>query len=281
MLHVTPRYLAGAENGEIDTVLGAIPEAYGWHTRPAVNGPAEYFTPFASPCERVRMGFRNDYDDVPWQIVARSDPYSGGLADWQMTFGWHTPPEIVAAALDEVAAAVEESRGSNEKHAFVRGGSGLGALYPFALRGWSETITARACTLTSPDRLVTARLSLAEPPLHKDGPWRDPFLKVACATGEQSTSWSARFTANVPQRVLNAFTTAVASPEPLLRNADGLTEGMKAQLTTVPVAAAGRAEAATGTSPALIAAGEVPRTVLSTPPPTTLNTAAPRPVPHR
>ncbi|QKW20646.1 DUF317 domain-containing protein [Kitasatospora sp. NA04385] len=275
MVHVTPRYLAGSENGEIDTVLRAIPEAYGWHTRPAVDGPAEYFTPFASPCERIRMGFRNDHDD-PWQIVARSDAYSGGMADWQMAFGWHTPPEMVAAALDEVATVLEESNGANENRAFVRGGSGLGAMYPFALQGWSETVTARSFTLASPDRLVTARLALIAPPLHRDGPWRDPFLKVTCESGDRATSWTARFTANVPLPVLHAFASAVASPEPLLRNADGLPE----RLTAVPVAAGRRAAAATGASPTLVAAGG-PKTVLSAPPPSSLTTAAPRPAPHR
>ncbi|MFD7730453.1 DUF317 domain-containing protein [Kitasatospora phosalacinea] len=240
----------------------------------------EYFTPFASPCERVRMGFRNDHDD-PWQIVARSDAYSGGLADWQMAFGWHTPPEMVAAALDEVAAVLEESDGNDENRAFVRGGSGLGAMYPFALQGWSETVTARSFTLTSPDRLVTARLALIAPSLHRDGPWRDPFLKITCESGDPATSWIARFTANVPLPVLHAFASAVASPEPLLRNADGLPEQTRDRLTAVPVAAGGRAEAATGASPALIAAGDGPRTVLSTPPPNTLSPAAPRPAPHR
>ncbi|GLW58157.1 hypothetical protein Kpho01_61680 [Kitasatospora phosalacinea] len=83
--------------------------------------------------------------------------------------------------------------------------------------------------------------------------------------------------------MLLAFTSAVASPEPLLRNSGGLTEQVKARLTAVPVATAtsGRAEAAAGASPALAAAGSGPKSILSAPAPSTVGPAAPHPVPHR
>ncbi|MGA5704499.1 DUF317 domain-containing protein [Peterkaempfera bronchialis] len=274
MVNVTPRHLAGAEHG-IDTVLQAIPKTYGWYTHPRLSR-GECFTPFVSPCERIRVGFRNDYDD-PWQIVARSDPYSGGLADWQIAFGWQTPPELVAAALDEVAAALAE----DDERAFTRSGSGLRALFPFAQQDWSETVTAALYTFTSPDGLATARLRLTDPPMHQDGPWHNPYLTVSCTTGEWETSWSARFTANTPLRILMAFTTAVASPEPLLRNSTFLGEEMKARLTVTPLAPAPalRAAAAAGASPALTAAGPAAKAVASgprrAPPPPRIPTLSP------
>ncbi|MFJ7278326.1 DUF317 domain-containing protein [Kitasatospora sp. NPDC098663] len=249
MVGVTPRHLAGAEHG-IHTVLEAIPKVYGWYTHPG-SDVSESFTPFVSPCERIRLDFRTDYDD-PWQLVARSDPYSGGLADWQISQSWQTPPELVAATLDEVAAALAQ----DDERAFARGGSGLRALFPFAQQNWSETVTATRYTFTSPDGLATARLRLTDPPLHEDGPWHSPYLVVSCKTDDSLTSWDARFTANTPLRILVAFTTAAASPEPLLRNNTYLSEATRARATVTPLAPvpAPRATAA-GASPALEAAG--------------------------
>ncbi|MGW4692427.1 DUF317 domain-containing protein [Kitasatospora cineracea] len=269
MVHVAPRHLAGAEHG-IDTILEAIPEAYGWYTHPTPRSTGECFTPFVSPCERIRLGFRNDFDD-PWQVVARSDPYSGGLADWHITFSWQTPPELVAAALDEVAAALAQ----DDERVFTRGGSGLRVLFPFAQQDWSETVTASRYTFTSPDGFATARLRLTEPPPHQDGPWHSPYLHVSCNTADSQTSWDARFTANTPVRILTAFTTAAASPEPLLRNSTYLGEAMKARLTVEPLSPAPvrRAAAAAGASPALAAAGPGAKAVVSGPFPSVSPTA--------
>ncbi|MEY9949538.1 DUF317 domain-containing protein [Kitasatospora sp. GAS1066B] len=274
MVHVTPRHLAGAEHG-IDTVLQAIPKAYGWYTHSSEDRD---FTAFASPCERIRLGFRNEYDD-PWQLVARSDAYSGGLADWQIAFGWQTPPELVAAALDEVAAALAE----DDERAFTCGGSGLRVLFPFAQQDWTETVTASTCTFTSPDGLATARLRLTDPPLHQDGPWHSPYLLVSCTTGESLTSWEARFTANTPLRILTAFTAAAASPEPLLRNSTYLGQEMTARLTVTPLAPAPvrRAAAAAGASPALAAAGPAAKVIVSGPPLSTVPSADSHAIFHR
>ena len=276
MVGVTPRHLAGAKHG-IDTVLEAIPRVYGWHTHPRPSR-GERFTPFVSPCERIRLGFRNDYDD-PWQLIARSDPYSGGLADWQLAFSWQTPPELVAAALDEVTAALTE----DDDHAFRRGGSGLRALFPLAHHDWSETATPDLYTFTSPDRLATARLRLTDPPLHQDGPWDSPYLSVSCTTGDWETSWSARFTANTPLRILIAFTTAVVSPEPLLRNSVELSEVMKSRLTVTPIVpmSVRRATAAAGASPALAAAGPAAKAVASGPPLSAVPSPAANTLSHR
>ncbi|MEU5833018.1 DUF317 domain-containing protein [Streptomyces diacarni] len=178
---IEPRHLAGG--GNIRHVTEYLRHS-GWRDHSAAGGtPA-----FESPDRSVRVG----YTAEGWTI---SGTPSKPAPAWHATLTPQTPVEIVAGVTD----ALTRPRTAHAPNPWA----------PLQQQRWkSERLQYHTCTATSPDNAAWLRYQQA-----KDGnaTW------MAGARTEHGATWQAMFTPTTPMHLIQAFSTSLASPEPVMR----------------------------------------------------------------
>ncbi|MFR9723993.1 DUF317 domain-containing protein [Streptomyces sp. MS19] len=193
---VEPRYLAGG--GDLRYVTEAL-RASGWRTTTL----QEHATILLSPDRAVRIGFAPD----GWAVAGVTD---GGDA-WHAELSPRTPVEIIAGFTD----ALTRPPAAHAPNVWA----------PLREHGWQEEQGQHVSAVSA------ARDAWVQ--YHQPGPGRAQWWIGAAA--EHGTMWSARFTATTPLYLLEAFTGALADPEPVLRPRAHVPTSNRLRTTSVSV----------------------------------------------
>ncbi|MET9294378.1 DUF317 domain-containing protein [Streptomyces sp. NPDC003077] len=180
---VHPRHLAGG--GDLRHATEFL-RASGWRDRSKARGPLV----FDSPDRTVRVGYDPFIQPGGWTITGKPTAHQDA---WHATFTRQTPVEIVSGFTD----ALTRPRSAHAPHVWA----------PLQQQGWT-TERAPQFTATSPDGDAFVRF-------HQSGPGQAHWF--AGARTEHGRTWDAMFTATTPMHLLQAFTTALADPQPVMR----------------------------------------------------------------
>ncbi|MCQ6246164.1 SPDY domain-containing protein [Streptomyces malaysiensis] len=214
---VSPRYLAGSDGGgEAAFALLTGPR---WHKRQDEWGNYHAF----GDQGRLHIGLIPGYCEMVepiglWHIEARHE--CGAPAVWRAAMSEHAPPEIIAAFTTALAADAEIG---GDRLAYL---SSTG--HPDTVRrhlseaGWRVSVSGFAIRAVAPDLLAEVTHT---PPRH--GPAveqaREEAWQVEVRAGDEGEAlWWAEFHSATPAHLIVAFTTALASPEPLWRTQNAL-----------------------------------------------------------
>ncbi|MGV9790843.1 DUF317 domain-containing protein [Streptomyces sp. NPDC003435] len=182
---VQPRALAGG--GDIRHVSEFL-RASGWRDKSKLGGPLQ----MESPDRTVRITY--DPYVLPvggWSVRGRADGTSG---EWSAHLGTQTPVEIVAGLTD----ALTQPRSAHAPNVWA----------PLQEQHWHARAEGKTYTATSPDG--TAWMQYRQDP-------EGTALWWTGAKDTQGTGWTANFTANTPLHLVQAISTELANPEPVLR----------------------------------------------------------------
>ncbi|MGW8697629.1 DUF317 domain-containing protein [Streptomyces eurythermus] len=200
LLH--PRALAGG--GDIRHVSEFL-RASGWRDKSKNGGPLV----MESADRAIRLTYDPYVQPGGWTIQARA---RGEQAEWWAMFGRQTPVEIIAGLTD----ALTQPRSAHAPNVWA----------PLAQQDWVARAEGRHYTATSPDQ--TAWLHFRQ-----DG--EGNAMWWSGARDEQGNGWSAQFSASTPLHLVQAFSTALASPEPVMRPRGRVPHSSKIQTTSVSV----------------------------------------------
>ncbi len=182
---IQPRALAGG--GDIRHVSEFL-RASGWRDKSKRHGPLT----MESADRTVRLSYDPHILPGGWTI---SGAAHGHQAAWNAVLGSQTPVEIIAGLTD----ALTQPRSAHAPTVWA----------PLSRQNWS--ITRRRpgqFSGESPDGTSWVQF-------HDDPP--APALWWSGAADQQGNGWTATFTATTPLHLVQAFTTALASPEPVMR----------------------------------------------------------------
>lgn len=180
---VTPRHLAGG--GDLRHVTEYL-RASGWKDKSKTGGPLV----FDSPDRTIRIGYDPFIQPGGWTVSAKPAP---GQDAWHATFSPRVPVEIVAGFTD----ALTRPHSAHAPNVWE----------PLRAQGWRRE-RARHVTASSPD-------SNAFVQFHQTTPGQATWW--ARATTEHGATWNATFTPTTPLYLIQAFTSALADPDPVMR----------------------------------------------------------------
>lgn len=231
---VSPRYLAGPGLEQrplaVAMVWSSLKSA-GW----ATCTPDSQREPLlcASPCQLVRAARMPNSTDGGWKTVVYEDALAAPW--WTAEWTQQTPVEL----LTDFHRALAEAHAAGALHSLT---SPAAAVYlPLLNASWSHMVDERGNqSFTSPDRLAT--VTGQRRPSHGGDAWS---LSVFPGTTGRFR-WSARFSKQVPNALVAAFTTSLADTTPVYRGAGTLPKELGSYLVTEPAppSAPGRSEAA-------------------------------------
>ncbi|MEU9748349.1 DUF317 domain-containing protein [Streptomyces niveus] len=229
---VSPRYLAGPGLEQrplaVAMVWSSLTNA-GWSTHTPDNGPLLC----TSPCQMVRAARMPNSTDRGWKTVVYEDPLAAPW--WTAEWTQQTPVEL----LTDFHRALAEAHATGALHSLT---SPTAAVYvPLLNGGWSHMVDERGNqSFTSPDRL--ARVTGHRRPSHGGDAW---IIDVSPGTTGHCR-WTARFSKQVPNALVAAFTASLADTTPVYRGAGTLPKELGSYLVTEPAppCAPGRSEAA-------------------------------------
>ncbi|MDH6111344.1 hypothetical protein P3T36_003366 [Kitasatospora sp. MAP12-15] len=223
-----PVHLAGeTEHGE-QRVITPLTDDYGWN-RQMIGGADSILD---SPCRRVRLAHvpSGSFYAAAWIINAAPGPMHQPV--WQGAFDFGTPPELVAALTDRLAADLADG-GLLALHGNRHPHQAIGQL---ERAGWNRSRdpngTGRVLTLdelwdsdllySSPDELLSVRRR------SHIGSWEDELTRgpeaweitAGPAAGQDSAGrlWRATFTSATPTHLVRELTAALTNPMPVFRD---------------------------------------------------------------
>lgn len=228
---VSPRYLAGPGLEQPPLAAAVVWSSLtnaGWTTYTPENDGGPLLC--TSPCQLVRAAHMPNSADGGWKTAVYEDALAAPW--WTASWSAETPAEL----LTDFHRALAEAHAAGSLH-FL---SGATAVYlPLLNAGWSHTVDERGNqSFTSPDRLAT--VTGDRRPSHGADAWS---MHVSPGT-TGSCRWGARFSKQVPNALVAAFTASLADATPVYRRASTLPRDLHSYLVTEPVAAPGRSEAA-------------------------------------
>ncbi|MFC8708866.1 DUF317 domain-containing protein [Streptomyces sp. NPDC057197] len=162
-----------------------------------------------SPDLGVRVGY--DPDTLPggWTIHGAA---AGPHPEWTVCLGRQTPVEIIAGFVD----ALHEPRSAHAPNVWA----------PLHEHQWVLRCDHGRFTAHSPDRSVWMQYR------------QDPGGHAVWWSGakdERGNGWNATFTATTPLHLVQAFSAALASPEPVMRPRGRVPHSTRIRTTSVSV----------------------------------------------
>lgn len=246
---VHPRVLAGG--GDLRHVVEAL-RICGWQARWQRDGTLTV----DSPDSTVRIAYASSPMPGRWTVSGRADAHQGG---WTVTFGGPTPVEIIAGFTD----ALTQPRSAHAPNVWA----------PLEQHRWRTVRDPGRFTAISPEGVAWVQLY--------EG--RLGAMWWAGARDEQGNGWHATFTSSTPMHLVQAFTTALASPEPVTRPHGTIPPSARIRTTSVSVLPSqlrawqqARLDAARAATGARTAAAASPITVKARPRPLTGRTSVRR-----
>ncbi|WP_435124600.1 DUF317 domain-containing protein [Actinacidiphila sp. bgisy144] len=198
---VEPRHLAGG--GDLRHVSEYL-RASGWKDRSKSGGPIV----FDSPDKTVRIGYDPFTQPGGWTISGRA---TASQEAWHATFSRATPVEIVAGLTD----ALTRPRSAHAPNVWA----------PLLEQEW-QTEHGQHFTARSPQGDAFVRFH--QPAAGQAHWW-------AGARTEHGPMWEAVLTSTAPMRLVEAFSTALADPQPVLRPRGTIPPSRKVRTTSVSV----------------------------------------------
>ncbi|WP_406401898.1 DUF317 domain-containing protein [Streptomyces uncialis] len=180
---VEPRYLAGG--GDLRHVTEYL-RASGWKDLSRAGGPIV----FDCPDRTVRLGFDPLIRPGGWTISGKA---SGHQEAWHASLGLQTPVEILSGFTD----ALTRPRSAHAPNPWA----------PLERQGW-EAKPGPQVTAVSPDQNAWMQW-------HESGAGEAHWW--ASARTEHGTAWHAVFSPTTPMHLVEAFSTALADPKPVMR----------------------------------------------------------------
>ncbi|MFJ4322703.1 DUF317 domain-containing protein [Streptomyces tricolor] len=199
---VEPRALAGG--GDLRHVSEFL-RASGWRDKSKAGGPLA----MESPDRAVRISYDPFVLPGGWTIHGAA---SGHQEQWWAVLGRQTPVEIVAGLTD----ALTRSRSAHAPNVWA----------PLREQGWDRPPNAEHVTATSPDG--SAWMQFHQGP---DG----EAMWWSGAKDKQGNGWTAQFAPSTPMHLVEAFSTALASPEPVMRPLGRVPQSAQIRTTSVSV----------------------------------------------
>ncbi|MEV7706627.1 DUF317 domain-containing protein [Streptomyces sp. NPDC088922] len=184
---VTPRHLAGGSDPAWITV--PLHRSCGWSYG---HDPLMPRVLLSSPDQKVLLRLEPDPAGQWWTLSHVAEPNTPA---WYASFGARTPVELISAMTDALTNPAPSADAPSDP------------FEPLRRIGWSPSSTDNG--LASPDGTAyLQRLGSAE----EQGAWF-----VTAALGPDRPVWQARFGEHTPDRLVTAFTAALADPKPVLR----------------------------------------------------------------
>ncbi|MEU2131760.1 DUF317 domain-containing protein [Streptomyces sp. NPDC018352] len=180
---VEPRHLAGG--GDLRHVTEYL-RASGWKDKSKTGGPLV----FDSPDKNVRVGYDPFTQPGGWTISGKA---TASQDAWHATFGQQVPVEIVAGLTD----ALHQPRSAHAPNVWA----------PLVQAGWTTEQKGHV-TSVSPDKNAWLQF-------HQTGPG-EAFWWAGART-EHGRTWDVVITATTPMHLVQAFTAALADPDPVMR----------------------------------------------------------------
>ncbi|AKN73731.1 hypothetical protein QR97_31930 [Streptomyces sp. PBH53] len=199
---VEPRALAGG--GDIRHVSEFL-RACGWRDTSKKSGPLA----MESPDRTVRLSYDPYTQPGGWMIRSTA---RGRQPEWWAVIGRQAPVEIIAGLTD----ALTRPRSAHAPNVWV----------PLEEQRWHTRFEGRHYTATSPDG--SAWMHFRQ---DADG----NALWWSGARDEQGNGWTAQFAPSTPMHLVQAFSTALASPEPVMRPRGRVPHSTKIRTTSVSV----------------------------------------------
>ncbi|WP_338676815.1 DUF317 domain-containing protein [Streptomyces sp. SCSIO 30461] len=198
---VEPRHLAGG--GDLRHVTEYL-RASGWKDKSRTGGPLV----FDSPDGIIRVGYNPFVQPGGWTIRGKQTATRPG---WHAVLSPQTPVEIVAGFTD----ALTRPRSAHAPHVWA----------PLEQNHW-QTQRGQHVTAMSPDGNCFVRF-------HQSGPAQAHWW--AGARDEHGRTWDATFTSTTPMHLVQAFTTALADPLPVMRPRGNVPPTRQVRTTSVSV----------------------------------------------
>lgn len=198
---VEPRHLAGG--GDLRHVTEYL-RASGWKDRSKSGGPVV----FDSPDESVRIGYDPFTQPGGWTISGRR---TAAQEAWHATLSRAVPVEIVAGVTD----ALTRPRSAHAPNVWAL----------LEAQGW-ETERGQHFTAHSPDGDAFVRF-------HQSGSGEAHWW--AGARTEHGRVWEAMFTSTAPMHLVEAFSAALADPQPVMRPRGHIPASQRIRTTSVSV----------------------------------------------
>jgi hypothetical protein len=199
---IEPRALAGG--GDVRHVSEFL-RASGWRDKSKAGGPLS----MESPDRMVRIAYDPYVLPGGWTIHGAAN---GHQDEWWAHLGRRTPVEIVAGLTD----ALTRPRSAHAPNVWA----------PLKEQRWRTPPNAEHVTATSPDG--SAWMQYHQTP---DG----EAMWWSGAKDQQGNGWTAQFTPSTPMHLVQAFSTALASPEPVMRPLGRVPHSARIQTTSVSV----------------------------------------------
>ncbi|KND28599.1 DUF317 domain-containing protein [Streptomyces stelliscabiei] len=200
---IEPRHLAGGGN------LGHVTEflrASGWKDASRSGGSVV----FDSPDRTVRIGYDPHTQPGGWTISGHA---TGTAPAWHATLGRRTPVEVVAGVTD----ALTQPRAAHAPNAWAL----------LEQQGWtSERGEDQSYEAVHPDNNSWLRYCQDE---------RGQAVWWAGARTEHGQVWDAVFTPTTPLHLIEAFATALADPQPVMRPRGHVPPTSRVRTTSVSV----------------------------------------------
>ncbi|MEU1629232.1 DUF317 domain-containing protein [Streptomyces sp. NPDC020096] len=199
---VEPRALAGG--GDLRHVSEFL-RASGWRDASAPGGPLL----MQSPDRAVRISYDPFVLPGGWTIHSKA---TGQQDEWRAQLGRQTPVEIVAGLTD----ALTRPRSAHAPNVWE----------PLQDQHWSTGPIAGHYTAASPDGSAWMQF-------HQDA--NGSAMWWSGARDQQGNGWTASFSATTPMHLVQAFSAALASPEPVMRPRGRVPHSAAIRTTSVSV----------------------------------------------
>ncbi|MFJ2739689.1 DUF317 domain-containing protein [Streptomyces sp. NPDC087440] len=198
---VEPRSLAGG--GDVRHVAEFL-RASGWTDKSKRDRMVLH-----SPDRNIRVSYDPVSHPGGWTIHSKATAHQ---PEWVAALGTQTPVEIVAGLTD----ALTQPRSAHAPNVWA----------PLQEQKWRTVPGAKHSTAASPDG--TAWMQFRQEP---DG----QAMWCAGAGDQNGNSWSATFSTTTPMHLVQAVSTALASPEPVMRPRGRVPQSPQIRTTSVSV----------------------------------------------
>ncbi|MEU3599314.1 DUF317 domain-containing protein [Streptomyces sp. NPDC006798] len=198
---IEPRYLAGG--GDIRHATEFL-RASGWKDRSKTGGPLV----FHNPDKLVRVVFDPLAQPGGWTVEGRA---TADRPSWEARFGTGTPVEIIAGLTD----ALTQQPTAHAPNVWA----------PLGTHGW-EARRGQHVTAVSPDKSAFVQF-------HQSSPGQAHWW-IGART-EHGRAWDAHLSPTTPLSLVQALTTALSDPRPVMRPLGNVPPSDRIRSTSVSV----------------------------------------------